>query len=146
MSEYSKNEYRIDSGSDKISLTSDTNTLSCYTCNSIHDGDSCYNVSNSSIGFTKKCPTNQPYCKVYRVEYLLLEDFKSSDDGPYTPWSMERSCSDECKNFCVTMGGRTKLTYCTSCCTENYCNVDNSGCIDVFSKFLLLIVLAALYG
>ena len=60
------------------------------------------------------------------MEYLVLEDFKSTDTGPYTPWSMERNCSEECKNFCVTMGGRTKLTYCTSCCDTNLCNVDNS--------------------
>ena len=60
------------------------------------------------------------------MEYLVLEDFKSTDTGPYTPWSMERNCSDECRNFCVTMGGRTKLTYCTSCCTTNLCNIDNS--------------------
>ena len=64
--------------------------------------------------------------KVYRVEYLVLEDFKSDDSGPYTKWSMERNCSSECKNFCVTMGGRTKITYCTSCCTSDLCNVDNS--------------------
>merc|ERR1711884_870518 len=55
-----------------------------------------------------------------------LEDFKSDDSGPYTKWSMERNCSSECKNFCVTMGGRTKITYCTSCCTSDLCNVDNS--------------------
>ena len=44
--------------------------------------------------------------QVYRVEYLLLDDFKSDDTRPYTRWSMERSCSSECKNFCVTMGGK----------------------------------------
>jgi hypothetical protein len=60
------------------------------------------------------------------VEYLVLDDFMSADTGPYTPWSMERSCSSECKNFCVTMGGRTRLTYCTSCCTNDLCNIDNS--------------------
>merc|ERR1712223_337957 len=96
--------------------------LSCYECNSIQDGELCYNIGKNTTANgqhrhkIKQCPGDKPYCKVYRVEYLVLEDFKSTDTGPYTPWSMERNCSEECKNFCVTMGGRTKLTYCTSCC------------------------------
>ena len=130
----------------------------CYDCSSIHDGEGCYNINSTSEGlelldynqFVKKCPGEQPYCKVsfrfmididepevsgvtlqsfqvYRVEYLLMDDYKSKDDGPYTPWSIERSCSSECKNFCVTMGGRTKITYCTSCCVGDLCNTDNSS-------------------
>ena len=27
----------------------------------------------------------------------------------FEPWSLERSCAKECKNFCVTMGARTKV-------------------------------------
>merc|ERR1711971_303262 len=119
------------------SISTDKNqdsALECYECNSIGDGELCYNIGrnvtnenkNAFSDHIKKCPGDKPYCKVYRVEYLVLDDFKSVDTGPYTPWSMERNCSDECKNFCVTMGGRTKLTYCTSCCTSNLCNDDNS--------------------
>ena len=149
--------------------------LSCYHCNSIYDGDQCYSISknNSNLNSTlktKQCSIDQPYCKVrrqrqvmqrmeynqfvlqqvYRVEYLVLEDFKAADGGTldYTPWSMERNCSSECKNFCVTMGGRTKITYCTSCCIGNLCNTDNLASVtkqkshySILCSFLMLIVL-----
>merc|ERR1739848_147694 len=126
-----RNEYNTipPTTSDNLSHSS---PLSCYYCNSIQDGDQYYSISknNTSLNhphstMTKQCSSDQPYCKVYRVEYLVLEDFKAADDGPYTPWSMERNCSNECKDFCVTMGGRTKITYCTSCCRGNFCNTDN---------------------
>jgi len=114
------------------SETVNSNPISCYECNTIHDGELCWNLGKNTSNLQdfahkeRSCPAEQPYCKVYRVEYLVLEDFKSDDSGPYTKWSMERNCSSECKNFCVTMGGRTKITYCTSCCTSDLCNVDNS--------------------
>ena len=57
------------------------------------------------------------------MEYLISE----SDSEEYVPWSMERGCAETCKNFCVTMGTRTKVTYCTSCCTEPFCNTDNAA-------------------
>ena len=57
------------------------------------------------------------------MEYLISE----SDSEEYVPWSLERGCAETCKNFCVTMGTRTKVTYCTSCCTEPFCNTDNAA-------------------
>ena len=62
----------------------------------------------------------------------------------YEEWSLERSCARTCEPFCVSMGGRTKVTYCTSCCRwdgfyfdeqgilrqgerNEFCNTDNSG-------------------
>ena len=49
----------------------------------------------------------------------------------YKEWSMERGCADSCNpeqsNYCVEMGARTKVLYCTSCCTDSLCNVDNKA-------------------
>ena len=82
-----------------------------------------------------------------RVDYLITE--KNKNDDEFTQWSIERSCSNECKNFCVTMGTRTKVTYCTSCCNEPECNVGNysantkkSSIVSTFLSNTLLFILA----
>jgi len=43
-------------------------------------------------------------------------DYKVDNMEGYAQWSLTRSCEKDCQPFCVTMGGRTKVTYCTSCC------------------------------
>ena len=43
-------------------------------------------------------------------------DYKVDNMDEYAQWSLERGCVRECDPFCVSMGGRTKVTYCTSCC------------------------------
>ena len=54
-------------------------------------------------------------------------DYRTNSTVDFMPWSIERNCSSECKKFCVTMGTRTKITYCSSCCEGNLCNTDNSS-------------------
>ncbi len=61
--------------------------------------------------------------QVSRVEFLT-SDSKTKE---MTTWSLERSCADTCSNFCVTMGARTKISYCTSCCNQTLCNTDNAA-------------------
>merc|ERR1712211_153270 len=58
---------------------------------------------------TNICADDQPFCQVTRVEYKIGENGDST-------WSLERNCSSDCRPFCVTMGGRTKVTFCSSCC------------------------------
>ena len=64
--------------------------------------------------------------QVHRVEYLHSGG-KETESGSdvFKPWSMERGCAERCNDFCVTMGARTKIRYCTSCCNSDVCNVDN---------------------
>ncbi len=62
--------------------------------------------------------------QVARIQYLISDG--DTTDG-HTVWSTERTCSEKCSNFCVTMGTRTKFTYCTSCCDSPMCNEDNGG-------------------
>ena len=45
--------------------------------------------------------------KVRRVDYKV-DNMKG-----YAQWSLERACVQECDPFCVSMGGRTKVTYLT---------------------------------
>ena len=78
--------------------------------------------------------------QVRRVEYLITEL-----DGDFVPWSLERGCSPKCNDFCVTMGARTKVTYCTSCCNTTLCNTDNgAGGGGRRSTLLLLLALVLL--
>ena len=68
------NRYNIDSEVHINNIT--TLPLSCYDCNSIHDGDSCWghnaaNLSESGLKI-RQCATNQPYCKVSLNSFLKL--------------------------------------------------------------------------
>ena len=69
--------------------------------------------------------------KVHRVEYLPEKEQDGEIDMIYKDWSIERGCDSHCdpekSNFCVEMGARTKVLYCTSCCEGNLCNVDNKA-------------------
>ena len=62
--------------------------------------------------------------QVKRIDYRIDSP---DEDTNFTRWSIERSCSADCKKFCVTMGTRTKVTYCTSCCSGNLCNTGNGA-------------------
>ena len=94
---------------------------SCYNCSTLKDKTGlCRDIAsyisrkqNNETGlpvFETACSESARYCKVMRVDY------KVDNMSGYAQWSLERSCSEKCEPFCVTMGGRTKVTYCTSCC------------------------------
>jgi len=97
-------------------------TGSCFSCTTLSEkdqldpGNICYNISQWSETnkdhnrYIQKCGLDQKYCQVKRVDY------KVDNMEGYAQWSLTRSCEKECRPFCVTMGGRTKVTYCTSCC------------------------------
>ena len=44
--------------------TSKLPLLQCYDCNSIHDGESCFNLSENNLPNIKQCNQNETYCKV----------------------------------------------------------------------------------
>ena len=124
---------------------------SCYSCSTLQDKTGlCRDLAsyisrkeNNETGLPvleTVCRKSQPYCQVMRVDY------KVDNMSGYAQWSLERSCSARCEPFCVTMGGRTKVTYCTSCCrwdglvrdregrwragdSKDNCNVGNTGLI-----------------
>ena len=60
-----------------------------------------------------------------------MEEGKSAGIDEMTPWSIERGCDSSCEegtsNYCVEMGARTKVLYCTSCCSDPLCNVDGKA-------------------
>jgi len=100
-------------------------TGSCFSCTTLSEKDQldpeniCYNISlykqwrennKDDNRYVQKCSHEQKYCQVKRVDY------KVDNMEGYAQWSLTRSCETECRPFCVTMGGRTKVTYCTSCC------------------------------
>ena len=72
---------------------------------------------------------------------------EDSSDGidEMTPWSIERGCDSSCEegtsNYCVEMGARTKVLYCTSCCSDSLCNVDGKASPNTPLDMLLIIQL-----
>jgi len=123
---------------------------SCFQCSTLTDNTGlCQDIgryyqrrqlsNNSDLPqFETQCTHAEKYCQVRRVDY------KVDNMSGYAQWSLERSCVRDCEPFCVSMGGRTKVTYCTSCCRwdgskrddqgrwvagerQDLCNIDNSG-------------------
>ena len=45
-------------------ISSKQSFLSCYDCNTIHDGESCLNMENPSEIRKTQCDSSQPFCKV----------------------------------------------------------------------------------
>merc|ERR1712012_1378885 len=58
----------------------------------------------------------QVFSPLFLLSQVKRVDYKVDNMEGYAQWSLTRSCETECRPFCVTMGGRTKVTYCTSCC------------------------------
>ena len=76
---------------------------------------------------------------MHRIEYLHLgckgpggsEESCPENKDKKNRWSIQRGCDSSCSqdtsNFCVEMGTRTKVLYCTSCCTGDLCNKDSKA-------------------
>jgi hypothetical protein len=64
------NSYQLVTNSDKSTKSINQSTLSCYDCNSIHDGELCYSINKNNTNLAelshrvKQCSSDQPYCKV----------------------------------------------------------------------------------
>jgi len=140
---------------------------SCYQCSTLTDTTGlCQDIgryhhlkteNKSNLPqFENKCSNSAKFCQVRRVDYKV-DNMKG-----YAQWSLERACVQECDPFCVSMGGRTKVTYCTSCCRwdgftrdaegiwesgprNDLCNMDNSAAKDRAHVALALFLLLELY-
>ena len=59
------NAYKIDQQSENYK-----EPITCYECNTIHDGESCWNLGKNNSNMQdvthrqRSCPAEQPYCKV----------------------------------------------------------------------------------
>ena len=72
-------------------ISSKQSFLSCYDCNTIHDGESCLNMENPSEIRKTQCDSSQPYCKVrtYALKRPLLRFFlKKTFFGRFTGWNI----------------------------------------------------------
>ena len=105
---------------------------SCYSCSTLTDKTGlCQDINtyrqrrrNNQTNLPRleaTCSDQEVYCQVRRIDYRV------DNMELYAQWSLERSCSEQCEPFCVTMGGRTKVTYCTSCCRWDGQRRDEEG-------------------
>ena len=53
-------------------ISSKQSFLSCYDCNTIHDGESCLNMENPSEIRKTQCDSSQPFCKVGQIQKGLF--------------------------------------------------------------------------
>ncbi|XP_015784254.1 uncharacterized protein LOC107361841 [Tetranychus urticae] len=106
--------------------------LSCYSCSSLED-PYCLNVTNATQDYlSKECRSKEKMCSVTRIEY------ENSDHTGTVFWALERKCSSSCIQGCIILGERTRLHYCSSCCSDDLCNT-NSMSIDLKMNNLLIV-------
>ena len=64
-------------GNNVTTISSKQSFLSCYDCNTIHDGESCLNMENPSEIRKTQCDSSQPFCKVRNTKkaysYVFLK-------------------------------------------------------------------------
>ncbi|CAK9814716.1 hypothetical protein ANTQUA_LOCUS8186 [Anthophora quadrimaculata] len=117
------------------------NDLWCYQCHTMEDGDRCSNLTGNYTVFHNKCTGDKRICMVKRFSYTT-----STEDSTSSPqiWSMERNCTSKCEPGCIVIGERTKLSACTTCCKESFCNIGTGAANDFMMKrtdlFLALIM------
>ncbi|XP_053213441.1 uncharacterized protein LOC128396837 [Panonychus citri] len=108
--------------------------LSCYSCSSLED-PYCLNVSNTTQEYlSRECQSKEKSCSVTRIEY------EKSDHTGTIFWALERKCSSSCIQGCIILGERTRLHYCSSCCSDDLCNT-NSLSIKLMETFSLIVTL-----
>ena len=79
------NEYQTKSSHNSIGRIGPEAPLECYECNSIHDGENCYNFNKNDTSsqidprFKKQCPSDKPYCKVSFKIYNAVCLFEKHD-------------------------------------------------------------------
>ncbi|XP_034186842.1 uncharacterized protein LOC117607348 isoform X1 [Osmia lignaria lignaria] len=117
------------------------NDLWCYQCDTMEDGERCSNLTGNYTAFEHKCTGDKRTCMVKRFSYTTSTE--DSTSSPQT-WSMERNCTSKCEPGCIVIGERTKLSACTTCCEQSFCNVGTGASNDLTMKgidlFLALIL------
>lgn len=75
--------------------------------------------------FGSECAADEQFCLVRRLGVSSL----NSATQEYNFFAVQRSCAKHCNAGCFIIGNgeRTKLSFCTTCCTSNYCNVGSGA-------------------
>lgn len=87
------------------------------------DSENCVNINKTrQLNLTKKCEPEQGHCVVKRFSYTMSDKNSTSEKKL---WSLQRNCSKQCENGCIIIGERVKLYACSSCCSNNLCNISS---------------------
>lgn len=105
-----------------------------------------HNVNKKLVIFFTYILLTHYFCfQVKRFSYTTSTE--DSTSSPQT-WSMERKCTSKCDPGCIVIGERTKLSACTTCCEQSFCNVGTGAAneltinwIDLFLALVLQITL-----
>lgn len=95
--------------------------LRCYECDTLTDGEKCNRLDANNTNTTR-----MSHCLA--EESCMTKSFQFTVNGTQKKmWYMERNCTKHCEPYCITMGERTKIYACTSCCTNDLCNNGNGS-------------------
>ncbi|CRL08722.1 CLUMA_CG021279, isoform A [Clunio marinus] len=113
--------------------------LFCFSCDMMTDSENCVNINKTrQLNLTKKCENDQNFCVVKRFSYTMSDKNSTSQKKL---WSLQRHCTDTCENGCIVIGERVKLYACSSCCSNNLCNISSKGRNIRKNKFLIMFIL-----
>ncbi|RZF44751.1 hypothetical protein LSTR_LSTR000703 [Laodelphax striatellus] len=108
------------------------NSLWCYKCHTMNEKEECNDLAgkNNSV-LVHKCLGDDRTCVVV-VVYFQVKRYSYTTSTENTTsvqimWSIERNCVNKCEPGCITIGERTKLYACTSCCDTSFCNSDRGA-------------------
>ncbi|XP_037075159.1 uncharacterized protein LOC119096388 [Pollicipes pollicipes] len=95
--------------------------LNCYSCHSQTTGEACKDgtLIQNKTEWQAQCSAKHTACmvRVYKSSSTV-----NKSEAHTSIWSVERACAEECEPDCLTIGERTKIISCISCCTEDLCN------------------------
>ena len=74
-----------------------------------------------ACSFAYSIPLTEPNCVQVQI-YKTTSTVNSSAAPAERIWSVERQCAMTCDPGCLTVGERTKIIKCVSCCSQDLCN------------------------
>ncbi|XP_075215097.1 uncharacterized protein LOC142320983 [Lycorma delicatula] len=118
------------------------NSLWCYRCLTMDENSECSNFTGNNSTLAHKCLGDRRTCIVKRYSYTTSTENSTSVQRM---WSIERNCTNRCEPGCITIGERTKLYACTSCCDTSFCNTDRGASVEAKSKLKIILLGPSLF-
>lgn len=107
--------------------------LQCWNCTTTDPNHDCFGLADLNgtdplplpgAPFKQNCSKEDTFCQVKRNWIITTKKDGVKEEKNF---SITRSCTRTCDDFCIVLGDRTKIHSCQSCCTTPNCNTGNIG-------------------